>query len=77
MGAFSPSTFGLALAGENDHGQDLSQDPDVKSILDQLALWDAPETKANPNPERPLLRLDWAHKMMRAGDEADVDSRFL
>ena len=45
-------------------------------ILNQLAQYEVPQTKANPNPERPLLRLDHQALMSRAGPEIAKDSRF-
>lgn len=48
----------------------------VMTILNQLAQYDVPQTKANPNPERPLLRVFHDDLMRRAGPEVDPDSRF-
>lgn len=47
------------------------------SILDQLAMLDVPQTKANPNPERPLIRIDQAHVAAQQGLEVDPNSPFL
>lgn len=48
----------------------------VMSILDQLAMMDTPQTKANPNPERPLLRLAHRDMLASVGDEISKDNRF-
>ena len=47
----------------------------VQSIIEQLAMYDVPETRINPNPERPLLRLAHSEMTIRAGAEA-VRGRF-
>jgi len=41
-----------------------------------LAMYDTPETKTNPNPERPLLRIHHSDMYSRAGGEVSKDSRF-
>jgi len=41
----------------------------VMSILDQLAMYDIPQTRINPNPERPLLRLAHSDLMAKTGIE--------
>lgn len=48
----------------------------VASILEQLAMNDVPETRANPNPERPLLRLASKEILIRGGEECPSNSRF-
>jgi len=67
------SSVGLPIAnGENP--DDTSQA--VMYILNQLSQYEMPQTRANPNPERPLLRLDHQALMARAGPEIARDSRF-
>lgn len=46
------------------------------SILDAMAMHDVPQTKANPNPERPLLRLDHGAMLIKAGPGISPDNRF-
>lgn len=46
------------------------------NLLNQIAKYEVPQTRANPNPERPLLRLAHEEMMMRAGPEPIGDSRF-
>jgi len=46
------------------------------SILDQLAMMDVPQTRTNPNPERPLLRIEGGDIWGKAGAEIGKDSRF-
>lgn len=41
----------------------------VMEILDQLAMYDVPQTRVNPNPERPLLRLENSDIVYNAGAE--------
>jgi hypothetical protein len=41
------------------------------SILDQLAMFDVPQTKSNMNPERPMLRIANGDLAMRQGRELD------
>ena len=50
--------------------------PFVAALLNQLAMNDVPETLANPNPERPLLRLANKDLVIRAGQECPRNSRF-
>jgi hypothetical protein len=68
-----PATIGQPIAvGENS--DDTTQA--VMYVLNQLAQYEIPQTKANPNPERPLLRLDHQALLSRAGPEIAKDSRF-
>lgn len=48
----------------------------VARILEQLAMNEVPETRANPNPERPLLRLANKEIVIRSGSETPQSSRF-
>jgi hypothetical protein len=41
-----------------------------------LAMYDTPETKTNPNPERPLLRIHHSEIVDLAGGEVSKNSRF-
>jgi hypothetical protein len=50
--------------------------PFVAALLNQLAMNDVPETLANPNPERPLLRLASKDIQIRAGHECPRGTRF-
>jgi hypothetical protein len=43
----------------------------VMSILDQLAVYDVPQTTGNMNPERPLIRIAHQHLAIREGSEID------
>ena len=81
---FSPSILGIptfnfnsnnSYDAENGEVQDMNQA--AMSMLDQLAMYDVPQTKFNPNPERPLLRVEAEHLLGRAGAEITRDSRFL
>ena len=80
----SPSAFafgsedtpagGLIGQTENQTSEEASQA--VMNLLNQIAKYEVPQTRANPNPERPLLRLAHEEMMMRAGPEPVGDSRF-
>lgn len=48
----------------------------VQAILEQLYKNEVPETRSNPHPERPLLRIASKEVMVRAGDECPKSSRF-
>lgn len=48
----------------------------VAAILEQLAKNEVPETRGNPNPERPLLRLASRDVVVKAGEECPRSSRF-
>lgn len=78
---FSPSVFGMpslpAHNGTDEDGVDMSEtNQAVLSILDQLAMYDVPETRTTPNPERPLLRLEHTDLFSRQGEELSKSSRF-
>lgn len=74
---FSPSTLGITSLpnGHGVTGDDESNEA-VMSILDQLAMYDIPQTRTNPNPERPLLRVESLDVLSRAGGEPNKGSRF-
>ncbi|KAK8845332.1 hypothetical protein IAR55_006045 [Kwoniella newhampshirensis] len=83
---FSPSATGNghatphallnnATSNDNDNTQ-RSGAPNIMNILEQLAMMDTPQTLTNPNPERPLLRVDHSAVIQRAGREVDRNSRF-
>lgn len=67
---------------QNQQQQQTQQQPQrnvndvVARILEQLAMNDVPETRANPNPERPLLRLANKEIVIRSGSETPQSSRF-
>lgn len=48
----------------------------VQAILEQLYKNEVPETRSNPHPERPLLRIASKEVLVRAGDECPKSSRF-
>ncbi|WVQ76431.1 hypothetical protein IAR50_006098 [Cryptococcus sp. DSM 104548] len=76
---FSPSALNTSLTGTssgNDNSTEQASTPNILRILEQLAMYEVPQTLANPNPERPLLRLDHAAMEQRAGEAFDRDSRF-
>ncbi|KAL7419960.1 hypothetical protein Q5752_004923 [Cryptotrichosporon argae] len=80
---FSPTTLGLAgLAplppvSDVDESDPLTQaNNSILGLLEQMAKYEVPQTKNNPNPERPLLRLEHSRMVTRAGMEADKNSRF-
>lgn len=66
---FSPSLFNLPslppLSHQTTTSDESSPDepifdpnsPTVMNILDQLAMYEVPQTKINTNPERPLIRI--------------------
>ncbi|OCF59978.1 hypothetical protein L486_02651 [Kwoniella mangroviensis CBS 10435] len=71
---FSPSAFGITNTDSNDSSggntqQSTPMSPTILSILDQMAMYEVPQTLENPNPERPLLRLANEEMNMRAGQE--------
>ena len=74
---FSSPNFGMAqLQGDGQADEDETSRA-VMSILDQLSQYDIPQSKANPNPERPILRVDHESLWDRAGLEMhDKNSRF-
>ncbi|ORY31969.1 hypothetical protein BCR39DRAFT_524873 [Naematelia encephala] len=76
---FSPSAFGIPSLPDpnatNGDGDD-EANADIYTLLNQLAAYDVPQTRSNPNPERPLLRLAHRDMVMRAGEEAPKSSRF-
>jgi hypothetical protein len=72
----SPSAFGLPLPADESQSNNEPNEGAVKSLLDMLAMYDTPETKANPNPERPLLRIHHSGIMDLAGGEVSKNSRF-
>ncbi|ODN97010.1 hypothetical protein I350_07988 [Cryptococcus amylolentus CBS 6273] len=74
---FSPSALNASLGGSsNDGSSEQASTPHILHILEQLAKYEVPQTIANPNPERPLLRLDHAAMALQAGEAFDKDSRF-
>lgn len=48
----------------------------VQAILEQLYKNEVPETRSNPHPERPLLRIASKEVQVRAGVECPKSSRF-
>lgn len=67
---FSPSAFGLGDPNQNDNEKNEQQppmSPTIMGILDRMAMHDIPQTFANPNPERPLLRLANQDMALKAG----------
>lgn len=79
---FSAASFPVtpvAADSEENNGYVLTEQETnqaVMRILNQMALHEVPQTKANPNPERPLLRLWHGEMLQRAGPEIEIDSRF-
>jgi hypothetical protein len=71
----SPSAFGLTLPADESQSHEPNEGA-VKSLLDMLAMYDTPETKTNPNPERPLLRIHHSEIVDLAGGEVSKNSRF-
>lgn len=68
---------GFGMTKEQQQQQQQSEaNQVVAAILEQLAKNDVPETKGNPNPERPLLRLASKEVVVRAGQETPRSSRF-
>ncbi|WRT63453.1 uncharacterized protein IL334_000358 [Kwoniella shivajii] len=71
---FSPSAFGMIpptpdeTYPENSE-QPVPMSPTLKGILDQMAMYEVPQTLSNPNPERPLLRMDNDLMYKTAGQE--------
>ncbi|WVW81575.1 hypothetical protein I302_103570 [Kwoniella bestiolae CBS 10118] len=71
---FSPSAFGIGTnspdnANDENDQQQPPMSPSILGILDQMAMHEVPQTLSNPNPERPLLRLDNQDMYVRAGQE--------
>ncbi|WWC97388.1 hypothetical protein V866_004267 [Kwoniella sp. B9012] len=71
---FSPSAFGITNTDSNDSSggntqQSTPMSPTILGILDQMAMYEVPQTLENPNPERPLLRLANEEMNLRAGQE--------
>jgi hypothetical protein len=78
---FSPSVFGMPPffnpPNPNNHdGTENETNQAVMTILDQLAMYEVPQTRTNPNPERPLLRVENDGRLNRAGPEVSPTSRF-
>ena len=76
LNLISPSVVNsyLAAAAEGDENQELTQV--VLTALQYASMHHIPQTGANPNPERPLLRLANEEIANRAGPEISVDHRF-
>ncbi|BEJ11934.1 hypothetical protein CspHIS471_0203940 [Cutaneotrichosporon sp. HIS471] len=79
----SPSTSTLSttsISTINGNGNGSSAEDDaaamVQAILEQLYKNEVPETRSNPHPERPLLRIASKEVLVRAGDECPKSSRF-
>lgn len=74
----SPSAFGMSLPTDESQQQDESNTGEgaVKSLLDMMALYDVPQTRTNPNPERPLLRIYHDNMNDLAGGEISKHSRY-
>ncbi|RXK37673.1 hypothetical protein M231_05085 [Tremella mesenterica] len=69
---FSPSAFGLSLlegAAQPSTESDEDNNQTVMSILESLSKYEVPQTRVNPNPERPILRIDNASYRNRMGEE--------
>lgn len=78
---FSPSAHGISSdfannSTSNNNNSNRQDSPNVLHILEQLAMYEVPQTAANPNPERPLLRVHHAEIATLAGEEIDKGSRF-
>ncbi|WVQ81012.1 hypothetical protein IAT38_003119 [Cryptococcus sp. DSM 104549] len=84
---FSPSAFAAvnfengASSTENANAvagssADAASTPNILNILDQIAMYEVPQTTGNPNPERPILRVDHGFLMDKAGKEFDPNSPF-
>jgi hypothetical protein len=71
----SPSAFGPSTSTDESQSSE-PNDGAVKSLLDMLAMYDVPQTKTNPNPERPLLRIHHENVMSLAGGEVSKNSRY-
>ena len=65
-----PNGFNELNASEEESNQA------VMSILDQWSMYDNPQTRVNPNPERPLLRLAHSEVVAKHGLEPNK-GRFL
>jgi len=74
FGSDDTATGGVNGQNENQTSEEASQA--VMNLLNQIAKYEVPQTRANPNPERPLLRLAHSELLMRAGPEPSSDSRF-
>jgi len=66
----------MALPNGLNGGHDDESNEAVMNILDQLAMFDQPQLRTNPNPERPLLRVAHSDVICRAGTEPNT-GRFL
>ncbi|ADV24752.1 C2H2 zinc finger protein Zas1A [Cryptococcus gattii E566] len=77
---FSPSAYGIssdfANGSTSNNDNNRPDSPNVLHILEQLAMYEVPQTAANPNPERPLLRVHHAEIATLAGEGIDKGSRF-
>ena len=64
--------------GSSPEDEDAVNNAAVMSILDQLAMYDVPQTWNNLNPERPLIRIEKSYMKLRQGNEIeDKNSPFL
>lgn len=75
--AFHTVPTGNDQSGNNSNDAVQQANQVVSAILEQLAANETPETKANPNPERPLLRLASKEIQFRSGAECPTASRFF
>ncbi|WWD22281.1 hypothetical protein CI109_106772 [Kwoniella shandongensis] len=75
---FSPSAVGNGSATPTaTNNENAPASPTIMNILEQLAMNEMPQTITNPNPERPLLRLESSNMSALAGGEwGDKHSRF-
>ncbi|KAK4686104.1 hypothetical protein P7C73_g4026, partial [Tremellales sp. Uapishka_1] len=81
LSLFSPSTFGLPhltpnLTANSDADSNNEHNDAMRSILETLAMYDVPQSRNNPNPERPLLRVAHSDLYLRAGSPVSEKSRF-
>ncbi|KAL1409624.1 hypothetical protein Q8F55_003619 [Vanrija albida] len=78
IAAAASAAFGGTGTNDQSNNNDAVQQANqvVSAILEQLAANETPETKANPNPERPLLRLASKEIQFRSGAECPTASRF-
>ncbi|OWZ30124.1 C2H2 zinc finger protein Zas1A [Cryptococcus neoformans var. grubii Br795] len=73
----SSNSITKSRSQSNVHGRSQQlQSQDVLQILHQIAVYDVPQIAANPNPERPLLRVAHAELADRLGNGIDPRSRF-
>lgn len=74
-----PQTISSAVtttANTEDDNAAMKANAVVQAILEQLYKNEVPETRSNPHPERPLLRIASKEVLVRAGDECPKSSRF-